>query len=193
MAPLTSVCYHLGMNLFRRVTPLSECAQWRRVLFNAVGGLTELGFSQDESLLLVVSHAGRGLFDLSTGQRLARDDEVPGPDCAWIDAEHQRVRGIGPAESEWFSVVGLWGGQLAQTDQVQWQVEVVGSGRHEQALVGLLHAKGRWLVAKPISEIKAFGFSPTGRYLVLGTSADITVFAQAQTTQQTTGPVGKLA
>jgi hypothetical protein len=178
------------MSLFRRVTPLSECAQWRRVLSHAVGGLTELGFSEDESLLLVVSHAGRGLFDLSTGQRLARDDEVPGPDCAWIDAAHQRVRGIGSADGEWFRVVGLWGGQLAKTDQGQWQVEVVGGGRHEQALVGLLHGKERWLVAKPISEIKAFGFSPAGRYLALGTSADIVVFAQEQASEQATERTG---
>ena len=167
------------MSLFKPHPPIGEATAWRRVLFHAVGGLTELGFSADESLLLVVSHAGRGLFDLSTGLRGARDDEAPNPASNWIDREQRRVRGIGPAQGEWFSVVGLWGGALAKTDQGEWLVEVVGKGSSELALVGLRHERTRWLVDKPITETKAFGFSPSGRYLVLGMSADVTVFAKA--------------
>jgi hypothetical protein len=45
---------------------------WRKVTYLAVGGLTEVGFAAG-SLLLVVSHQGRGVVDLASGNVLARD------------------------------------------------------------------------------------------------------------------------
>jgi hypothetical protein len=42
--------------------------QWRKVAYLAVGGLTEVGFAAG-SLLLVVSHQGRGVVDLASGRQ----------------------------------------------------------------------------------------------------------------------------
>jgi hypothetical protein len=39
----------------------------------AIGGLTEVGFVPGSSLLLVMSHQGRGLLSWGSGDRVARD------------------------------------------------------------------------------------------------------------------------
>jgi hypothetical protein len=164
----------------RIAAPIAECKAWRRTVSAAVGGLREIGFSEDESALLVVSHDGRGLFDTVTGERLARDDDRPETNSDWFDAAHRRVRGIGKTADRWVGMVGLWGGALALDDRQGWRAELVGKGRHEQALVGLQGEQQRWRVAAPIAEVRAFGFSASGRFLVLATSADLTVFAKAE-------------
>ena len=42
----------------------------------AIGGLEYLGFSEFSELLFVASSQGRGLFDLSKNERIARDDST---------------------------------------------------------------------------------------------------------------------
>ncbi len=165
------------MRWFQSTAPIVQCPSWRCVLSAAVGGLTEIGFSADETRLLVVSHDGRGLFDLASGQRLARDDEAPVIGSEWIDHDSARVRGIGAAVDEWFDMIGLRGGTLASSTAAGWHAQTVGRGRREQALLGRQGERRRWLVAQPATEIRAFGFSKSGRWLVLATSADLTVFA----------------
>src|SRR6478609_9554462 len=54
----------------------------KKVTYLAVGGLTEVGFAVG-SLLLVVSHQGRGVVDLASGNVLARDRQETG---AWFNA-----------------------------------------------------------------------------------------------------------
>jgi hypothetical protein len=53
---------------------------WRKVTHLAVGGLTEVGFAARR--LLVVSHQGRAVVDLASGDLLARDPHEVG---AWLD------------------------------------------------------------------------------------------------------------
>jgi hypothetical protein len=73
-----------------------------------VGGLTEVGFA-DGPLLLVVSHQGRGVVDLASGELLARDRHESG---AWFDAGRRAVLGIGPLDGAWIGVCGVAGGRL---------------------------------------------------------------------------------
>jgi hypothetical protein len=161
------------MRLFFR-RPITECSRWRSVALHAVGGLTEVGVSGHERWLLVVSHSGRGLIDLETGARAARDDEAPALDSPWIKRPERLVQGIGPAQEEWFSVVGLWGGNLPYESSSGWQCKLVRSRSSERAM--LSSSRRQWLVAKPVTEVKAFGFSPSGNYLVLGTSSELAVW-----------------
>ena len=49
-------------------------SQWKKVAYLAVGGLTEVGFAAG-SLLLVVSHQGRGVVDLASGELLVSESE----------------------------------------------------------------------------------------------------------------------
>ena len=63
-------------NLFRRLVSLPTSqppAPWREVAVHAVGGLTDVAFAESSDLLLVISSVGRGLFDCSSGDRVARD------------------------------------------------------------------------------------------------------------------------
>lgn len=43
---------------------------WELVTITAVGGLTDIGFSKKGDYLLILSSAGRGLFDCKTGGKL---------------------------------------------------------------------------------------------------------------------------
>ena len=70
-----------------------------------MGGLTEAGFAAG-SLLLVVSHQGRGVVDLASGDMLARDRQETG---AWFDAARRAAPGIGPLDGAWIGVCGLAG------------------------------------------------------------------------------------
>lgn len=67
---------------------------WRKVAYLAVGGLTEVGFAGG-SMLLVVSHQGRGVVDLASGELLARDRQESG---AWFDAASRTALGTGPLD-----------------------------------------------------------------------------------------------
>lgn len=58
-----------------------------------VGGLVALGFAHADRYLLVVTHSGRGVFDLDTGERVARDNAVLYP-------ERGSIPGIGPLQGE---------------------------------------------------------------------------------------------
>ncbi len=59
----------------------------------AIGGLVAAGFDATGQYLLVVSHAGRGVFAASTWQRIARDSAVVYP-------EGDIAAGIGPIAGE---------------------------------------------------------------------------------------------
>lgn len=83
--------------------------KWKVVGTYAIGGLTSVGFSQDEQHLLVVSSQGRGVFDCWTGRKVARDNEADGD---WLDERHLRCQGIGPIVQEFVPIAGLAGGGL---------------------------------------------------------------------------------
>ena len=126
--------------------------------------------------MLAISESGRGLFSLSTGELTARDDEPPSLDSAWLDPNQNSARGIGPLTNVWMPIVGLAAGELPQSSG-EWRVEIRGTGREEIAV--LLHGRsaGKWLVERPISTVRAFGFSRSGQFLALATSSSLTVFS----------------
>ena len=71
-----------------------------------VGGALQVGYAEDSDLLLVLSHAGRGVFDCLTGEKVARDrDKDPGT----FDLRKLTVRGFGPLEGRIIRTAGLWG------------------------------------------------------------------------------------
>jgi hypothetical protein len=62
------------------------------------GGLVALAFDPNEKYLFVVTHSGRGVYDINTGERIARDYEVKYP-------EHGIIPGIGPLNGNIVTVV----------------------------------------------------------------------------------------
>ena len=63
-----------------------------------IGGFVAMAVDPNEAYLLVVTHAGRGVFELASGKRIARDASVlyPSNGC---------ILGIGPFSGQNVSVV----------------------------------------------------------------------------------------
>jgi hypothetical protein len=66
----------------------------------AIGGLVAAGFDATGQYLLLVSHAGRGVFSVGTWERVARDSTVVYPDG-------DVAVGIGPIAGEKISIKEL--------------------------------------------------------------------------------------
>lgn len=65
-----------------------------------VGGLVALGFDPSGRYLLAVSHNGRGVFDTSSWERVARDDSLAYP-------VNGIAIGIGPIDGQQIPVAGV--------------------------------------------------------------------------------------
>lgn len=158
---------------------------WRNVGTFAVGGLTDVGFADSSDLLLCISGSGRGVFDCLAGLRVARDDSS---DFAF-DLGNLIAEGIGPLAGQRIRTAGMYGGGLASGSGDGWCIErhpfsfpddelfvsppghtMLWTRRDEEVRLTKL---GRF-----VTELRAFGFSPTGRTLVVAVSSDVTIFAR---------------
>jgi hypothetical protein len=132
------------------------------------GGLTGVGTDAASRYLLVVSHDGRGVFDLASGERVARDrGNVP-------DTEFREnpftVGGIGPLAGTMIPCAGLWGGALPQVTPDGWRTtstELVGPDGQRYAL------------PEPDAHVAAVGFTSTGEVLIYATGASVTLYFRA--------------
>lgn len=153
---------------------------WHRKTIAAVGGLTDVGFGRDQELLLVVSSSGRAVFDCNTGERVARDRSEPSDD--WYDPAHLEAYGIGPLGGVLVRLSGLNGGGLSCRGIKGWSVDSVVLRWPQQSLLFVEPFKWIFDTAAQItllgleSETRAFGFSDTGRSLVLATSSEVTIW-----------------
>ncbi|WP_068902461.1 hypothetical protein [Planomonospora sphaerica] len=164
-------------------------APWRSLTPIAVGGLSCVGFGtlpgSPDDLLLVVSSNGRGLFDCATGTRIARD---PDPDAGWPDTHELAHEGIGPLSGVFVPVAGLWGGGLHTTTPDGWTLDVVAPDWPVESV--MLSAAGGspyrgepgsswWHVHREDAcELRAVGFSPSGKALVIASSCTVTLFTR---------------
>ena len=149
----------------------------------AVGGLRAVGFDRDSELLLVVSSAGRGVIDCQTGMKVARDTNEYYEDGQKLEAE-----GVGPLDGKTIRVSGLCGGGLSTCTSDGWSVEVVTLDWPVHYLLllepystlydSLRGQPKRFHKISSESEVRAFGFSSTGKSLVVATSSEAVVFAR---------------
>lgn len=154
---------------------------WKSVGAFAVGGLTDVGFGPGSDNLLVISSQGRGLFDCISGKKIARDYDDFDFSTSSLEAE-----GIGSVEGTMIRTSGLHGGGLAKLTSDGWCAEELFIDWPEATL--LLVEPGSWALGKAFdkpanytkvgveSEIRAWGFSPTGNSLALATSSDLMIF-----------------
>ncbi|RYD75714.1 MAG: hypothetical protein EOP84_17875 [Verrucomicrobiaceae bacterium] len=157
---------------------------WRRAGVFAIGGLTDVGFADDTDLLLVLSSQGRGIYDCTTGERVERDRSEDFPH----DPANLIAPGFGILEGVSVRTAGMYGGGLCRVTADGWSVECVTLHWPEEIL--LLVEPWHSIYADPARgkaefhrlatehEVRAFGFSPTGRSLVIATSSDVTVFTR---------------
>lgn len=176
---------------FRSAPLQAPPATWRPLAVLAVGGLTGVGFGLNpdsgEDLILVTSHQGRGVVDCVTGERVARD---PDPEPAWPDDYALTCAGIGPLVGVAVQISGLMGGGLHTTTMNRWTLHVVAPDwPNESVLLSKAGGPYRgeagstwWHIHRELScEIRAAGFSPTGRTLTIASSCTLTLFAQPLT------------
>jgi hypothetical protein len=173
------------VQMLDRLESFTPPPPWRSVAVLSVGGLQDVGFAPSSDLLLATSVNGLGVFDCLAGRRLARDDDQD----LEIDAAHLTIVGIGPIEGITIPLAGIHGGGLPAMTADGWNVERYPLAWPDEQL--FLSPPGETMLWTPpgkataitklagfISEIRAFGFSPTGKSLVVATSADITVYAR---------------
>lgn len=169
-------------------------APWRpmpgRYPFIPIGGLLGVGFAphpvSGDDLLMVVSTQGHGLFHAATGERIARDRD-PDADSWEPSGPDLSCPGLGPLAGTRVRIAGLHGGGLhASTDG--WGVHVVAPDwPNHQVLLSTdgfpyRGAPGEtwWHIFHAnYSELRAAGFSPSGRTLVIATSSDVTLLTRA--------------
>ena len=147
---------------------------WKQVAFLPVGGLTEVGFAQDERYLLVLSWQGRRVVDTATGQKVARDPEAPCVGLPWLDEQKKSITGIGPIEGEAVRCVGLWGGILPASSG-RFAVGASKSVKGEDVTLSDNVAHTSQVLQSAISEIRAMGFSPSGDLLIVASSSDLQI------------------
>ncbi|OEV04506.1 hypothetical protein [Streptomyces oceani] len=167
-------------------------APWRPVLDAPVGGLLGIGFAAapgtDRDLVMVVSWSGHGLFDTVTGEKLDRDHDPAPEDSTPNAVPDLTCPGLGPVAGTPVSIAGLFGGGLHTTTRDGWTLEVVSPEwpHHRVLLSGdggtphsTPHGEGWWHVYDSrFSELRAAGFSPSGRTLAVATSSDLTLWTR---------------
>ncbi len=152
----------------------------------SVGGLTEVGFSeQNPNLLLVISSNGRGLFDCSKLEKVERD-----PDDEFdVDYSNMSCFGIGELKNEKIRIAGLHGGGLPTGNSNGDSLEIMALDWPKTDII----FQPKWTsvyserdtekcykVYSPDS-MKVYGFSKTGNYFVIGTSSDLLIFKKKST------------
>jgi hypothetical protein len=157
-------------------------APWTSRNIIRAGGLVGLGFGASSDLLLVVTHDGRGVIDCLTGELLARDPDPIYP----LDEESREVTGIGPIADQEIVIAGdVYGGSLLQSTEDGWSLTGTLTNQSNDVLTltpppaeaGQQYEKVQFSDFVP--EIRVFGFSPTGRSFVIGTGAEVTIFARS--------------
>ncbi|WP_221762318.1 hypothetical protein [Nonomuraea sp. WAC 01424] len=127
----------------------------------AVGGLTGAGFGvhpgSGEDLILVTSHQGRGVVDCVTGRRLARDLD---PDPAWPDNDALTCDG--------------WSLGVVAPD---WPNESVLLSKDGDPFRDAAGSTWWHIHREDGCELRAAGFSPTGRTLAVASRCALTLFA----------------
>lgn len=154
---------------------IEDAADWLRVCTHAIGGLTEVGLAGSDRYLLVVSHAGRGVIDLASGRRVARDEATPASESPWLNRAERQVQGIGPIAAQWIPMIGLWGGQLASSAP-GWRVRLAPAGHRALAIVVNERTGAELLADRVTTEVRAFGFSDVAHFLVLASASEVSVW-----------------
>lgn len=156
------------------LSPLHLPLPWRRVGTVSVGGLTAVGFSDDSRHLLVESHSGLGVLELSSARRVARSEVEPTDDSLTRN-------GIGPIDGQLIQMAGLWGGQLDFRSADGWSFRELPSDEPEFPPDGIEVVSpegGVFPLRNDVSEFRVAGFAKDGLVLVFGTSADLTIFTR---------------
>lgn len=149
---------------------------WKKPAFHAVGGLIQVGYIGETDFLLVLSHNGRGIFDCLTGEKIARDDTMG---YEFFDEKSLILKGFGQFEKDFVQTAGLHGGKLKESTTDGWRLSYTEDGIGRVILSDPNDSISETFGDSGLVEIRAFGFSESGKSFVLATTADLTIFSRA--------------
>jgi hypothetical protein len=153
---------------------------WRHVAHIAVGGLRAIGFDRDSELLLVVSASGKSVVDCRAGVKIARDHDDDDDGAQFLE-----TRGVGPLAGQTIRVAGLFGGGLPIRTADGWEIELVATRWPATKIVLVERQRGPQGRQPDVthtiateSDLRACGFSYTGKSLVIATPADVAIYSR---------------
>lgn len=161
-------------------------APWNHRSIHAISGLTDIGFLPDSDYLLVLSQQGRSIYNCRNGERICRDNASNHD----FDIYSLSAHAFGPFAGIKVHTAGLHGGGLALTHPDGWRLQSVTLEWPEQSVI--LSPLNDWLhellehnphqiyyLAKD-QEIRAFGFSPTGKSMIVASTDRLLIIAQPE-------------
>jgi hypothetical protein len=159
---------------------------WRHHTTWAVGGLFQVGYAENSDLLLVLSSQGRGIFNCLTGEKVARDYEEA---HEYFDPIRLIAQGFGPLEGKSIRMAGLFGGGLPLTTEDEWGLEEEAPAWPTRSILLTPppdeREDGSLISGEPVvigddfaCELRAYGFSETGRSFVIAISCDLVIFTR---------------
>ncbi|MCF2869992.1 hypothetical protein L0664_02835 [Octadecabacter sp. G9-8] len=157
---------------------------WHQITVMAVGGLTAIGFDRASDTLLVTSANGQSVIAGTTGDILYRNRDDDGLDVSALKG----TRLDHPAD-ERFDMAGLYGGGLRTVTDDGWSVEALRGASILHPLNASIHfLDPKWesyakdptfyMLDRGSEEIRALGFSWTGRTLAVATSSTLSLWAR---------------
>lgn len=160
------------------------CGPWQVIATRAVGGLTGLGFDRKSEDMLVTSINGQSVMSGESGDILYRNRDDDGLDRSALKG----TRLDHPAD-ERFDMAGVFGGGLRTTTDDGWTVERIGANCVLQPPGASIHFLApRWadhrkdttfhLLDRSGEDVRAFGFSWTGRTLVVATPSTLSIWGR---------------
>ncbi len=133
-----------------------------------------MGFAPGTEWLVVLTHDGLTVVDAKTGDTLADEPGHSGNAEGEHDPYPVSVVGIGPLAGRRIPVAGLWGGGLKAFTPDGWKVRRIAPNWPCESLVLKVpyddpssESDREFLLVKDWPELRAFGFSDSGRTLVV--------------------------
>ena len=183
--------HHREQNERYRKTPISGPPEpWLHLTTLHAGSVHAVGFTESEEYLLVISVSGRGLFELPSGARVARDYDEDGD---WWDVSHLRAKALAPVADEWVRVAGIHGGGLLYVTDDGWSLELVAPDWPSSVVflyppqVGVSRT-GFNLGPDRDESIRVYGFSASGRYFVIATGSEVLLFGRGPVARRALSP-----
>jgi hypothetical protein len=163
-------------------------APWRDRGRLPVDGLTAVGVGVGDDgaeYVLTIGRSGRAVVSAG-GRRVAHDDDPPGD--AWYFPDRLVALGIGPLRGRLVTIAGVCGGGLVLRTVDDWSVlhlpaswplEHVVLQSPGAGLLGPGREHGCLLLGdNSMLKLRAFGFSASGRLLVLATSGGVQLWSR---------------